>query len=190
MRISLNHWKPWKSWFFKNRKGRHSYFVWTSMGLPWSHVNYADFMGFTCIQLCFSSPPIQYKHGNFSKPCTKHPHNLTWSHRTHGGFAFSCAYSYDFDRKSQFAKLRYPNAWLFIETSFTQININMKISQNLAPNTPTTWHEVIGLMGDSQFSCVYSFDFQWKLWICKLFLHQPTYNHQPPSQVSSRTWTG
>ena len=151
MRISLNHWKPWKSWFLKNRKRMHSYFVWPSMSLPWNHVNYADFMGFTCIQLCFSSPPNQYKHGNFSKPCTKHPHNLTWSHRTHGGFAFSCAYSYDFNRKSYYAKLWYPNAWLSIETWIPQSNLNMKIYQNLAPNTPTTWHEVIGLMGHSHF---------------------------------------
>ena len=70
-----------------------------------------------------------------------------------GDSQFSYAYSYDFDRKSQFAKLWYPNP-------APQININMEIYQNLAPNTPTTWHEVIGLMVDSQFSCVYSFDFQ------------------------------
>jgi len=45
-------------------------------------------------------------------------------------------------------------------------------------------------MGKSQFSYAYSYDFQWKLEISELFLHQPTYNHQPPSQVSSLTWTG
>ena len=64
----------------------------------------------------FQVPQINGNMEILSKPCTKHPHNLTWSHRTYGGFAFSCAYSYDFDRKSQFAKLWYPNAWLFIET--------------------------------------------------------------------------
>ena len=50
-----------------------------------------------------------------------------------------------------------------------QININMNISQNLAPNTPTTWHEVIGLMGDSQFSYAYSYDFDRRSQFAKLW---------------------
>ena len=65
----------------------------------------------------------------------------------------------------------------------TQININMKISQNHAPNTPTTWHEVIGPMVDVIFMCIY---IGFSIETVNLHAFSASTYLQPPTTISSK----